>query len=94
MSDTFENGMVTSLQRLASEAGVQILKQGGNAVDAAITVCFALNVCLPQMCCIAGEGRALIKMQGADDPVVVNWSGRAPGMSDLTCTKSIRRGVG
>ena len=78
MSDTFENGMVTSLQHLASEAGIQILKQGGNAVDAAIAVCFALNVCLPQMSCIAGEGRALIKMQGTEDPVVVNWSGRCP----------------
>jgi gamma-glutamyltranspeptidase/glutathione hydrolase len=78
MSDTFENGMVTSLQHLASDVGVQILNQGGNAVDAAIAVCYALNVCLPQMCCIAGEGRALIKMKSASDPVVVNWSGRCP----------------
>lgn len=50
------NGMVVSSQRLASEAGVAILKQGGNAVDAAVAVGYALAVVNP--CCgnIGGGG--------------------------------------
>ena len=50
------NGMVVSSQRLASEVGVDILRQGGNAVDAAVAVGYALAVVEP--CCgnIGGGG--------------------------------------
>ena len=43
------NGMVVSSQRLASEAGVAVLRAGGNAVDAAVAVGYALAVVNP--CC-------------------------------------------
>ena len=39
-----ENGMVVTAQRLASQVGVDILKSGGNAVDAAVAVGYALAV--------------------------------------------------
>lgn len=73
----FRNGMVTSSHYLASEAGRSILEQGGNAVDAAVATSLALNVALPHMCSIGGEGRALISMRGADEKVVVDWAGRS-----------------
>src|ERR1700732_2414402 len=57
-----ENGMVVTAQHYASEVGVEILKQGGNAVDAAVAVGYALAVVLP--CCgnIGGGGFATLHL--------------------------------
>src|SRR5690348_6650995 len=56
------NGMVVTAQRYASDVGVEILREGGNAVDAAVAVGYALAVVLP--CCgnIGGGGFATLHL--------------------------------
>jgi gamma-glutamyltranspeptidase/glutathione hydrolase len=56
------HAIVTSVHELASEAGVQMMKQGGNAIDAAVATGFALAVVHPQAGNIGGGGFMLVRM--------------------------------
>jgi gamma-glutamyltranspeptidase/glutathione hydrolase len=61
---TAKNGMVTASHPLAAKAGLEVMKKGGNAIDAAIATAFALTVVDPCMCSIAGRGEMNIYLAG------------------------------
>jgi gamma-glutamyltranspeptidase / glutathione hydrolase len=78
-----QHGMVASSQRLASEVGVAILRQGGNAVDAAVAVGYAEAVVNP--CCgnIGGGGFMLLHLADGRD-VFLNFRETAPAAASET----------
>jgi len=71
------HAMVVSSEPFASEAGLEILKAGGNAVDAAVAVGFALAVTHPQAGNIGGGGFMLVRLAGGES-VVVDYREEAP----------------
>ncbi len=75
-----KNGMVVSSQHLASQVGVDILKMGGNAVDAAVAVGYAQAVVNP--CCgnIGGGGFMTIHLADGSD-LFLNFREKAPAAS-------------
>ena len=75
VSDT---GAVASARRLTSEVGVEVLRQGGNAVDAAVAVGFCLAVVEPASSCIAGHGQMLIHINATGETAALDFSHRAP----------------
>jgi gamma-glutamyltranspeptidase/glutathione hydrolase len=84
-------GMVASSQPLAVEAGVSVLKKGGNAVDAAIATALTLGVVEPMSTGIGGDAFFLYQ-QAADGRIYgVNGSGRCP--RGLTLEELQRRGI-
>ncbi len=70
-------GMVVTAEPLASEVGVEILKAGGNAVDAAVAVGFALAVTEPKAGNIGGGGFMLVRM-ASGEAVVIDYREEAP----------------
>lgn len=71
-------GMVVSQEALASRIGADILAKGGNAVDAAVAVGFALAVTLPRAGNLGGGGFMLIHLAGEGRTVAIDYREMAP----------------
>ena len=73
-----ENGLCATSHPLAAATAIDILKRGGNALDAAIAGGVLLGICEPQMTGIGGDCFVLISRAGSDKVEAYNGSGRAP----------------
>ena len=74
-----KNGMVVSVDEYASRIGVEILKAGGNAVDAAVAVGFALAVTFPPAGNIGGGGFMIIRVPETGECTALDFREKAPG---------------
>lgn len=72
-----KNGMVVSANQLASEVGIQILKKGGNAIDAAVATGFALAVTYPFAGNIGGGGFMVIQFENGKN-TAIDFREKAP----------------
>src|SRR4029078_8194038 len=71
------NGVVATSQPLGSAAGLEVLREGGNAIDAAVTAAAVLSVTEPHMTGIGGDMFAIVWLPRDDNPVAPNPNGRA-----------------
>jgi len=79
-SQSYRYGCVSSADELASEVGIKILKEGGNAVDAAVGVGFALAVVYPQAGNIGGGGFMVIHFVGGKN-TSIDYREKAPSLA-------------
>jgi gamma-glutamyltranspeptidase / glutathione hydrolase len=77
------NGMVVTSQPLAAQAGLAILRQGGNAVDAAVATAATLNVVEPMMVGVGGDLFVVVYVAKERKVYVLNASGTAPTGASL-----------
>ena len=77
------NGAVTSEHYLAANAGADVLKAGGNAVDAAVAAVLVEGVVNPHQHTMGGECPMIIQMVDRQDPIVINGNTAAPAEASV-----------
>jgi len=87
-----QNGIVTTAFPDATEAGVKILKAGGNAIDAACAAALALGVCEPQASGIGGQTMMLI--HDGNKVIALDGSSRAPSLAHVRAIYKADRASG
>jgi gamma-glutamyltranspeptidase/glutathione hydrolase len=75
-------GMVTAPHHLASEAGLRVLREGGNAIEAMIAMAATVAVVYPHMNGIGGDGFWLVALPG-QDPIALDGCGAAAAKADV-----------
>jgi gamma-glutamyltranspeptidase/glutathione hydrolase len=88
------NGAVATSQPLASAAGLEVLRQGGNAIDAAVAAAAVLSVTEPHMTGIGGDMFAMVWLAREQKLVALNASGRAGSLMtrETLLTRGFRSG--
>ena len=84
-----KNGMIVSTSRQASEAGIEILKKGGNAIDAAVAVGFALAVTSSGNGNLGGGGFLVAAMKNGDT-FTIDHREKAPKNQKNLCTRIMK----
>lgn len=79
-----ENGAVVSAHPLASKVGVEILKMGGNAIDAAIATQLALAVVYPNAGNLGGGGFTVARLSNGE-LISIDYREKAPDFQPVTC---------
>jgi len=82
------NGMVATSHPIGAQVGLDMLKRGGSAMDAAIAGAIVLGLCEPQMTGIGGDLFALVSPAGTNDIIAWNGSGRAPMGADADALRA------
>ncbi|MBL0171117.1 MAG: gamma-glutamyltransferase [Gemmatimonadaceae bacterium] len=83
---------VSSAHPVATEAGLEILRKGGNVVDAAVAVSFALGVVEPDASGIAGYGEMVIALKTLAKPTLFEFMSRVPEDAGLSNTSLLVNG--
>ena len=79
-----EHGMVVTQEKRAAQVGVDILRAGGNAIDAAVAVGFALAVTLPRAGNVGGGGFMLVHLADRQEDVALDYRETAPAATDVS----------
>jgi gamma-glutamyltranspeptidase len=85
-------GVVVAAHPLAARAGAQMLERGGNVVDAAIAVSFAVGVVEPDASGIGGDGMVLLFQQHMREPVAIDFKDQTAGAATLENPAILRDG--
>ncbi len=83
---------VSSAHPVATEAGLEMLRAGGNVVDAAVAVSFALGVVEPDASGIAGYGEMVLTLKGMAKPTAIEFMSRVPEDAGLSNTSLLTNG--
>ncbi|CAN5580516.1 hypothetical protein BH09GEM1_BH09GEM1_43840 [soil metagenome] len=84
---------VSSAHPVATAAGLEVLRKGGNVVDAAIAVSFALGVVEPDASGLGGYGQMVVSLKTMERPTLIEFMTRAPEEATLANGSLLRRGV-
>jgi gamma-glutamyltranspeptidase/glutathione hydrolase len=84
--------VVSSAHPVSTDAGLEILRAGGNVVDAAVAVSFALGVVEPDASGVGGYGEMVINLTRLDKPTLIEFMSRVPEDAALSNTSLLQNG--
>jgi gamma-glutamyltranspeptidase/glutathione hydrolase len=89
----FRQGVVAVANPYGAEAGAKVLEQGGNAIDAAVAIAYALNVVEPQSAGIGGGGFMMVHLAGTGETFTVDSREKAPAAATRTMFEPVAAAI-